>query len=251
MLLSGPWPPYNFVCGAAAGASAPGLAADAVGWKSRRVRNKVDRVSTTLAERGPEGPGQSRARPRRRLVRKALPDAARHDSVLDPAGRRGFARDDRKSLLSGKKPAPGAGNHRPSTGEVFPAVILEHVDIISQIRTTLDSGAPLHAQRITYRAPGIPVRFYYYNVLPVNDRRRVKPGYVMLVMEDVTEQVRLKWPYPEYRAATGQCGRACHRYHSVHRQRDPYHDLEPGGRNAVGLLLRASRSTFAERIPGR
>jgi PAS domain S-box-containing protein len=49
----------------------------------------------------------------------------------------------------------------------------------------------LYAQRITYRAPGIPVRFYYYNVLPVNDRRRVKPGYVMLVMEDVTEQVRL------------------------------------------------------------
>jgi len=76
-------------------------------------------------------------------------------------------------------------------GEVFPAVILEHVDILSQIRSTLDSGAPLHAQRITYRAPGIPVRFYYYNVLPVNDRRRGKPGYVMLVMEDVTEQVRL------------------------------------------------------------
>lgn len=75
--------------------------------------------------------------------------------------------------------------------EVFPAVILEHVDIISQIRSTLESGVPLYAQRVTYRAPGIPVRFYYYNVLPVNDRRRVKPGYVMLVMEDVTEQVRL------------------------------------------------------------
>lgn len=75
--------------------------------------------------------------------------------------------------------------------EVFPAVILEHVDIPSQIRSTLESGAPLYAQRITYRAPGIPVRFYYYNVLPVNDRHRVKPGYVMLVMEDVTEQVRL------------------------------------------------------------
>ena len=75
--------------------------------------------------------------------------------------------------------------------EVFPAVILEHVDILSQIRTTLESGVPLHAQRITYRAPGIPVRFYYYNVLPVNGRRREKPGYVMLVMEDVTEQVRL------------------------------------------------------------
>lgn len=75
--------------------------------------------------------------------------------------------------------------------EVFPAVILEHVDILSQIRATLESGMPLHAQRITYRAPGIPVRFYYYNVLPVNDRRRLKPGYVMLVMEDVTEQVRL------------------------------------------------------------
>jgi PAS domain S-box-containing protein len=75
--------------------------------------------------------------------------------------------------------------------EVFPAVILEHVDILSQIRSALESGVPLYAQRITYRAPGIPVRFYYYNVLPVNDRRRVKPGYVMLVMEDVTEQVRL------------------------------------------------------------
>ncbi len=75
--------------------------------------------------------------------------------------------------------------------EVFPAVILEHVDIVSQIRATLESGVPLHAQRITYRAPGLPVRFYYYNVLPVNDRGRSRPGYVMLVMEDVTEQVRL------------------------------------------------------------
>jgi PAS domain S-box-containing protein len=75
--------------------------------------------------------------------------------------------------------------------EVFPAVILEHVDILSQIRAALESGVPLYAQRITYRAPGIPVRFYYYNVLPVNDRHRDRPGYVMLVMEDVTEQIRL------------------------------------------------------------
>ena len=38
---------------------------------------------------------------------------------------------------------------------------------------------------MTYRAPGVPIRIYYYSILPIPTNQ------VMLLMEDVTEQVRL------------------------------------------------------------
>ena len=148
-------------------------------------------MSTTLAERGLEGPDRAA------MVRDGdwyeklylmLLDSI-PCSILLVDGDLRVMTANRYFLEKSQRQARETIGRQLS--EVFPAVILEHVDIISQIRTTLESGVPLHAQRITYRAPGIPVRFYYYNVLPVNDRRRVKPGYVMLVMEDVTEQVRL------------------------------------------------------------
>ena len=42
---------------------------------------------------------------------------------------------------------------------------------------------------MTYRAPGVPLRVYYYNILPFSWRGQVEN--VMLLMEDVTEQIRL------------------------------------------------------------
>lgn len=73
--------------------------------------------------------------------------------------------------------------------DVFPGGILEHVDIPRQVLDAFHTGVALRGQRIVYRAPGIPVSFYYYSVLPVI--RADKAEYVMLVMEDVTEQARL------------------------------------------------------------
>ncbi len=75
--------------------------------------------------------------------------------------------------------------------DVFPPGILEHVDIIKQLRDAFDSSLPLRGQRMTYRAPGVPTRFYYYSVLPVTDGPTCPAVYAMLVLEDVTEQVRL------------------------------------------------------------
>ncbi len=76
--------------------------------------------------------------------------------------------------------------------DVFPGALLEHIDIPRQVERTLDSGTALKGQKITYRAPGVPVRFYYYSIVPVsNEDQRARPEYALIVMEDITEQVRL------------------------------------------------------------
>jgi PAS domain S-box-containing protein len=69
--------------------------------------------------------------------------------------------------------------------EVFPMVILQSTRIEESIRNVFRSGLAIKGQKMTYRAPGVPLRIYYYSILPIpNDQ-------VMLIMEDVTEQVRL------------------------------------------------------------
>jgi PAS domain S-box-containing protein len=76
--------------------------------------------------------------------------------------------------------------------DVFPDALLEYIDIPRQVERALDSGTALKGQKITYRAPGVPVRFYYYSIVPVSDEdQRGPPEYALVVMEDITEQVRL------------------------------------------------------------
>ncbi|MCX7111571.1 MAG: PAS domain-containing protein [Candidatus Methylumidiphilus sp.] len=69
--------------------------------------------------------------------------------------------------------------------EVFPTIIMENTDIERRIREVFRTGTPVKGQRMTYRAPGVPIRIYYYSILPIPTNQ------VMLLMEDVTEQVRL------------------------------------------------------------
>jgi PAS domain S-box-containing protein len=73
--------------------------------------------------------------------------------------------------------------------EVFPSIILDHVNISGRIHEVFASNRPTRGERLTYRAPGIPLRIYYYRILPFAWRGVVEQ--VMLLMEDVTEQVRL------------------------------------------------------------
>jgi PAS domain S-box-containing protein len=73
--------------------------------------------------------------------------------------------------------------------EVFPSVILESMNIMRQIRAVFDTGLPSKAQRMTYRTPGVPLRIYYYRILPFSWKGTVEN--VMLLMDDLTEQVRL------------------------------------------------------------
>ena len=73
--------------------------------------------------------------------------------------------------------------------EVFPEGICEQTDLLDQIRTVLAENRALPGRRMTYRAPGIPSRTYFYRLMPFTGNNR--DGAVILLMEDVTEQVRL------------------------------------------------------------
>ncbi|MFH2218413.1 MAG: ATP-binding protein [Pseudomonadota bacterium] len=73
--------------------------------------------------------------------------------------------------------------------KVFPAIILDQMDITRQIRQVFDNNQPTLGQRMSYRSPGVPLRIYYYRILPFSWQGTVES--VMLLMDDVTEQIRL------------------------------------------------------------
>jgi len=74
-------------------------------------------------------------------------------------------------------------------GEVFPAAILQSMAVEERIRRVFLENKPSRGKRMTYRAPFVPLRYYYYRLLPLSSGEEVK--MVMLLMEDMTEQVRL------------------------------------------------------------
>ncbi|MEI8208486.1 MAG: PAS domain-containing sensor histidine kinase [Methylococcales bacterium] len=69
--------------------------------------------------------------------------------------------------------------------DVFPLVILQSTNIEESIRNVFHSGIAVKGQKMTYRAPGVPLRIYYYSILPIQSDQ------IILIMEDVTEQFRL------------------------------------------------------------
>ncbi len=73
--------------------------------------------------------------------------------------------------------------------EVLPAIILDNMNIISQIRQVLGNNQPIKGRQMTYRAPGVPMRTYNYSILPFFWKGTVENA--MLMMDDVTDQVRL------------------------------------------------------------
>lgn len=73
--------------------------------------------------------------------------------------------------------------------EVFPAVIAQQMGLRARVLDVFRTGQAIRGERLTYRAPGIPTRSYYYSLIPFLWNHRVEN--VMLLMEDVTEQVRL------------------------------------------------------------
>ncbi len=73
--------------------------------------------------------------------------------------------------------------------EVFPEAILAGMELEQQIRNVFRSSHATEGQRLTYRAPGVPIRVYYLSVVPVNWAGQV--DHVLLLMDDVTEQMRL------------------------------------------------------------
>ncbi len=72
---------------------------------------------------------------------------------------------------------------------VLPAAIVERADMAGRVCKVFESKRPTLGERLTYRAPGIPIRIYYYRILPFLLRERVEMA--VLLMDDVTERVRL------------------------------------------------------------
>lgn len=73
--------------------------------------------------------------------------------------------------------------------QVFPEVIIEELGLEAAIRSVFDSGVSTQGRRLTYRAPGVPLRTYYYRMISVIWTANVDA--VLLLMEDVSEQVQL------------------------------------------------------------
>jgi len=74
-------------------------------------------------------------------------------------------------------------------GEVFPPLILDHMDLARRVRRAFELNEATRGERMTYRAPGLGSRIYYYSLIPIAWGKTVQ--HVMLLLEDVTEQVRL------------------------------------------------------------
>jgi len=73
--------------------------------------------------------------------------------------------------------------------EVFPAAILSSTQLDRRAREVFQDGLPLEGGKMTYRAPGVPQRVYFYSLTPLRDGAGVVG--VLLMMHDITEQERL------------------------------------------------------------
>lgn len=73
--------------------------------------------------------------------------------------------------------------------ELFPNPILETTQLEAKLRRAIERGESFDGEKMTYRAPGIPTRTYYYRIAPVTGRKRNECA--MLLVDDVTEVVSL------------------------------------------------------------
>ncbi len=72
--------------------------------------------------------------------------------------------------------------------EIFPSAF-EDTALEAQIRKVIASGNTLHRQRMSYRAPGVPLRIYSYSICPL--RLQDDARGAILVMDDVTDLLKL------------------------------------------------------------
>lgn len=73
--------------------------------------------------------------------------------------------------------------------EVFPTVIYQELNFRRRVTEVFRSGKATEGERLVYRAPGLPSRTYYYSLIPFPGDGKVDA--VMLLMEDVTDMIRL------------------------------------------------------------
>lgn len=90
-------------------------------------------------------------------------------------------------LEKSRRSLPSTIGHRLK--DVFPPFIFDQMGLAHRIQQVFKKNQPTIGERMSYRAPGLPQRIYYYRLLPVSHRGSVEN--VILLMDDVTEQIRL------------------------------------------------------------
>ena len=73
--------------------------------------------------------------------------------------------------------------------DVFATAIYQHMRLRLRLGEVFETGVATRGEQMVYRAPGLPTRTYYYRLIPFTWGSTI--DYVMLLMEDVTEQIRL------------------------------------------------------------
>ena len=73
--------------------------------------------------------------------------------------------------------------------KVFPDVILKDARLAQLLQQVIQTQQAVRGERLSYRAPGVPLRMYYYSIVPLIRDNRAEQ--IVLLMDDVTEQARL------------------------------------------------------------
>jgi PAS domain S-box-containing protein len=72
---------------------------------------------------------------------------------------------------------------------VFPAPLYDQMNLGKRVNSVLQTGVAVCGERVVFRTPGLSARTYYYSLIPFRWEEMI--DNVMLLMEDITEQVRL------------------------------------------------------------
>ena len=108
-------------------------------------------------------------------------------SILLVDNRLRVAMANRNFLQKGNRSPRDIIGHRFE--DVFPPTIVERTRILDCVRRVFERNEQSPSQRMTFRAPGVPMRTYYFRAVPFNWNEEVQ--YALFLMEDITEQVRL------------------------------------------------------------
>lgn len=73
--------------------------------------------------------------------------------------------------------------------DAFPPGICQNLRLHERISAVFRTGTTVKGEQMVYRAPGLATRTYYYSLMPFRHTDAIE--YVMLLMEDVTELIRL------------------------------------------------------------
>ena len=75
--------------------------------------------------------------------------------------------------------------------EVFPSALLLYTRLEERVRKVFTTGLAEDGGEISYRAPGLLTRIYFYRLRPVYAEDTSQVECVMLLMEDITERIQL------------------------------------------------------------